>query len=78
MSAATARFWKIFEGFRRVVIFLLGCLVFLKGTFYPEYSIPELIVGMIMVGILPIERFFGWHLRHGNEDDPSHPTAGTR
>jgi hypothetical protein len=68
VSARSDQLWRVFAGFRRVVIFLLGVLVFLKGTFYDDYSVPELIVGMIMVGVLPVENLFGWHRDRRDRD----------
>ena len=49
------KFWKYFEGFRRITIFLLGAFCFFKGVLSPENTIPELIIGMVMVGVLPLE-----------------------
>jgi hypothetical protein len=56
-------FWKWFDGFRRLVIFSLGCLCFLKGVIAPQNTIPELVIGMIMVGVLPIEDLWTTPLR---------------
>ena len=55
LGSGSSSLWKAFEGFRRIVIFLLGVLCFLKGILYPENAIPQLIIGMIMIGVLPIE-----------------------
>lgn len=53
-------FWSIFEGIRRVVIFALGVLIFLDGLILADSTIAvtELILGMIMVGILPVDTLF--------------------
>jgi ACR3 family arsenite efflux pump ArsB len=63
---------KWFDVIRRVVIFLLGAFCFLKGVLSPENTIPELIIGMIMVGVLPVDDFFIWNpraRRRSNEVD---------
>jgi ACR3 family arsenite efflux pump ArsB len=49
---------------RRIVVFLLGVLCFLKGVLAPQNTIPELIIGMIMVGVLPIENIGIWQPRY--------------
>jgi len=52
-----------FDKTRRIIIFLLGAFCFFKGVVSPENTIPELIIGMIMVGVLPIDDFFIWSPR---------------
>jgi hypothetical protein len=44
-----------FPMIRRVVIFLLGVAVMIDALWDRQYVVPELIVGMIMVGVLPID-----------------------
>lgn len=49
-------FWDLFEGFRRIVVFGLGVFIILDALIDDKDKlIPELIIGMIMVGILPVE-----------------------
>jgi ACR3 family arsenite efflux pump ArsB len=60
---------KWYEVVRRVVVFTLGVLCFLKGIFYEDNSVPELIIGMIMVGILPIDDLFFWPPRRKRDRD---------
>ena len=45
------------QAFRRVVIFLLGVSVIVDALWDQNFVVPELIVGMILVGILPLEDF---------------------
>ena len=47
--------WKIFQAIRRVVVFLLGVLVILDALHNKTSPVAELVVGMILVGILPLE-----------------------
>ena len=60
VSGDDSTFWRRFETVRRIVIFLLGSLCFLKGVIAPQNTIPELIIGMIMVGILPLDNFLNF------------------
>lgn len=50
--------WRIFEGIRRIVVFLLGIIIIIEGLRDDTDAVPELIIGMVMVGILPIEDIF--------------------
>lgn len=43
------------QPFRRVVIFGLGCAVVLEGLVSPQDRIVELIAGLVMVGVLPLD-----------------------
>lgn len=57
-----SKFHSIFDGLRRVVVFLLGVLIILDGLLDETGNlIPELIIGMVMVGILPVENVINWH-----------------
>jgi len=61
---------KWFESVRRVVIFILGCFCFIKGVISPENTVPELIIGMVMVGVLPIEELaVPWRRRRKDKDE---------
>lgn len=51
-------FWKIFDGIRRVVIFSLGVFIIIDALLEQEVEVPELIIGMVMVGVLPIENLW--------------------
>jgi len=51
----------VFTFIRRLVVFGLGCWVIGNALMNPEERATQLIIGMIMVGVLPIENFFGWH-----------------
>ena len=46
-----------FAAVRRIVVFLLGCAVIIDALWDQNFVVPELIIGMILVGILPIDEF---------------------
>lgn len=46
-----------FARVRRVVIFVLGVAIMIDALWDRQYVVPELIIGMIMVGVLPIDEF---------------------
>jgi hypothetical protein len=46
-----------FTAIRHIVVFLLGVLIIIDGLVSATNSIPKLIIGMVMVGVLPIESF---------------------
>jgi hypothetical protein len=51
----------VFAFVRRLVVFGLGCWVIGNALVNPEERLGQLAVGMVMVGVLPIENVFGWH-----------------
>jgi hypothetical protein len=46
-----------FANIRRLVIFVLGVAIMIDALWDRQYVVPELIIGMIMVGVLPIDDF---------------------
>lgn len=46
-----------FAQIRRLVIFILGVAIMIDALWDRQYVVPELIIGMIMVGVLPIDDF---------------------
>jgi len=50
----------VFEVLRRVVVFGLGCWVIGNALLHPDERLGQLIVGMVMVGVLPIENVTEW------------------
>ena len=57
---------------RRVVIFFLGCAVILEGIISAQDRVVELIAGMVMVGVLPLDdllRSFHWGNGRRRPDD---------
>ena len=42
---------------RRIVVFLLGVAIIIDALWDQDFVVPELIVGMIMVGVLPVDEF---------------------
>lgn len=52
------RGWALFEIVRRVVVFLLGVAVVLEGL--RDESMPELLIGLVLVGLLPIDNLLPW------------------
>jgi hypothetical protein len=43
---------------RRLVVFGLGCWVIGNALVNPEERVSQLLIGMVMVGVLPIENIF--------------------
>lgn len=62
MTRGTDSFWKVFEGIRRITIFILGVSVVVYALVDPDTpnTVAMLIIGMIMVGILPVENVLNW------------------
>jgi hypothetical protein len=52
--------WRVFAAVRRVTVFLLGVWIILAALNDPESdnTISMLVIGMVMVGVLPIENVF--------------------
>jgi hypothetical protein len=44
-----------FPFIRRLVVFLLGVAIMIDALWDRQYVVPELIIGMIMVGVLPLD-----------------------
>jgi len=51
---------NVFTFIRRLVVFGLGCWVIGNALINPEERLGQLAVGMVMVGVLPIENIFSW------------------
>jgi hypothetical protein len=60
------RFWEVFNGIRRVTIFVLGVFVTLDAVLADDRSdvLAKLIVGAIMSGVLPVENLLTWKREH--------------
>jgi hypothetical protein len=56
-SAAPFNMPLWFRMIRRLVIFLLGVVVIIEGLVSAQDRIVELIAGMVMVGVLPLDDF---------------------
>jgi len=54
-GAPAGAWWAAFLGFRRVAVFLLGVIVVLDGLTSRDHAVPELIIGAMMIGVLPLE-----------------------
>jgi hypothetical protein len=52
-----SKFWRAFEGFRRITVFVLGVTIVIFALVDPESAntVVMLVIGMVMVGILPVE-----------------------
>ena len=59
---------------RRLVTFGLGCWIIGNALVHPDERISQLVVGMIMVGVLPIENLFSWRLQRSVVEPPSNST----
>ena len=60
----------VFTFLRRLIVFGLGCWVIGNALVNPEERIGQLVIGMIMVGVLPIENLSSW-FRRRSYDDPT-------
>ncbi len=49
------RAWAVAQGARRLILWLLGAVLILDSITSTTQAVPELIVGLIMVGVLPLE-----------------------
>jgi hypothetical protein len=58
----------VFAFVRRVVVFCLGCWVIGNALVNPEERVSQLLIGMVMVGVLPIENVFSWHRSEKKEE----------
>jgi hypothetical protein len=51
---------KIFDAVRRVTTFLLGVATVINAVAHPDERLGQLVVGMVMVGVLPVESLTFW------------------
>ena len=54
---------------RRLIVFGLGCWVIGNALVNPEERVSQLIIGMIMVGVLPIENISSWFIRRDRRNE---------
>jgi hypothetical protein len=66
----------IFSLVRRLVVFGLGCWVIGNALVNPEERVSQLLIGMVMVGVLPIENIFSW--RGGQRTTPPEGESNER
>jgi hypothetical protein len=62
-------FEVFFTVLRRIIVFGLGCWTIGNALVNPEERVGQLVIGMIMVGVLPIENVSSWFTRRRNDDD---------
>ena len=55
----------IWPAVRAVIVFCLGVAIILDALIGRSEVVPKLVVGMVMVGVLPLDSLF-WH-RNGKE-----------
>jgi hypothetical protein len=57
VPSTSAKVWEVFAAVRRVTIFGLGVWVIIAGLADPESqnTVSLLVIGMVMVGVLPID-----------------------
>lgn len=53
-------FNTFFDGLRRMTIFILGVLIIVEGLYDDGVPVKSIILGMIMVGVLPLEDLLPW------------------
>jgi hypothetical protein len=61
----------IFSLVRRLVVFGLGCWIIGNALVHPDERVSQLLIGMVMVGVLPIENVFSWHARSSDQSTSS-------
>ena len=59
-----------FQLARRLIIFALGAAIIIDALTDKQYVVPELIIGMIMVGVLPLDDFAHLLRRNGRRPPP--------
>ena len=47
--------WALWAWGRRITVFALGVLSMLDGLFGTHDSVAQLVIGMVLVGVLPLE-----------------------
>jgi hypothetical protein len=55
LAPGTGSGWS-FAHIREVVVFVLGVAVIIEGLIGTEDPTAELVIGMVMVGVLPLDR----------------------
>ena len=53
-------FTAIFDALRRITIFVLGVAIIIEGLYDDGVPVKSIILGMIMVGVLPLEDLLPW------------------
>ncbi len=61
------RRWQLF---RRVVVFLLGAAIIIDALWDQKFVAVELVIGMILVGVLPLEDFMRIVMRRNGAKRP--------
>jgi hypothetical protein len=59
----------VFTFVRRLVVFGLGCWIIGNALVHPDERVSQLLIGMVMVGVLPIENVFSWKVSRRKVDD---------
>jgi hypothetical protein len=60
-----AKWW---QAIREVVTFALGVAVIVDSFFTHDRSVGELVVGLVMIGVLPLDRLLGAIGRRADKD----------
>lgn len=69
-------FWKVFDAIRRITIFILGTLVITEALYNEDVPIKSIILGMIMIGILPLEDLLPWSRKNEERKERKERKAG--
>jgi hypothetical protein len=54
---------KVFDAIRRITTFLLGVAIIVNALIHPDERLGQLAIGMVMVGVLPVESLTFWQNR---------------
>jgi len=63
----------IFDAIRRITTFLLGVATVINALAHPDERIGQLVVGMVMVGVLPVESLMFWQGRDSGREKTPEP-----
>jgi hypothetical protein len=59
----------LFTFFRRLIVFGLGCWTIGNALVNPEERVGQLVIGMVLVGVLPIENISSWFIRRDRRNE---------
>lgn len=63
------RAWEIFYAVRKVSFWFVGMIIVLEALYDDDIPIKTLILGMIMMGVLPLEDLLPWTKKNNKHRD---------
>ena len=61
--------FAFFDAIKRITIFILGVLIIVEALYEESVPVKSIILGMIMVGVLPLEDLLPWSKRNQEKKD---------